>query len=335
MTSNNEFNAITTGDEVCAAYAESIRDRVFLITGCSPNGLGFMTAKSILSKSPKLMIISGRSEEKMNKSRKELEELFPEASIRILLMDLSSPSSVRKAAAEVNSYKENIDVLINNAGIMAVETLQLDEFVGVESQLGTNHVGHFLFTNLIMEKLVASANANNNKSGMTRIINLSSLGHEFGPFRFDDYNFEKKFDGTRMPFKYKSGKEPDERYDPMAAYAQSKTANILFTVSLQKRLSDKGIVSYAVHPGSIITELGKNLDEEWLQELVKSRTMKTLEQGVSSTCVAALDPGLCKIKGIYISDCQFKEAKEWATDETNAKKLWKLSEDIVKEKFLE
>ncbi|KAK9455007.1 hypothetical protein V1511DRAFT_499155 [Dipodascopsis uninucleata] len=333
MTSKSEFNSQTTGLEVCKTFPGSIKDRVFLITGCSPNGLGLMTAKSIASQKPKLIIIAARSGAKLEKSKAELEKAYPGISVRILIMDLSSPTSVRKASDEVVAYPEDIDVLINNAGVMMCPKRTLSEF-GVEMQLGTNHIGHFLFTNLILDKLLASAKTNG-KSGMTRIINLSSSAHMSSPFRFSDYNFEKEAANSNFGFKSKDGDESEGVYDAIAAYGQSKTANILFTLYLQKHLADKGIVSYAVHPGVISTELGRYCDDQWLSKMIEKTNLKykTQEEGVSTTLVAGLDPALCKIEGLYLSDCQFSTAAEWASNDEFANELWNISEEIVGQKF--
>jgi NAD(P)-dependent dehydrogenase (short-subunit alcohol dehydrogenase family) len=130
----------------------------------------------------------------------------PTASLRHLVLDLSSLAAVRVAAAEVNAYAESVDVLINNAGVMACPYGTTVD--GFETQFGTNHLGTFLFTNLIRPRLAPGA----------RIVNVSSRGHKLGPVRFDDIDFQK-----------------GATYDKWEAYGQAKTANMLFSVGLAKR----------------------------------------------------------------------------------------------------
>ena len=130
---------------------------------------------------PELLILAGRSLSKLQATDAALRSASPSVRTRLLELDLSSQKQVRKAAEEVNSYVEPIDRLINNAAIMAVPYSTTED--GIEAQFGTNHIGHFLFTNLIMKKLLAA------KDG-ARVVNVSSLGHKRGPVRYDDYNFK-------------------------------------------------------------------------------------------------------------------------------------------------
>ncbi|TEY46849.1 hypothetical protein BOTCAL_0312g00060 [Botryotinia calthae] len=194
---------------------------------------------------------------------------------------------------------------------------------GVEIQFGANHVGHFLLTNLLMPAIIAAA------SEGARIVNLSSNGWALGEVRLDDYNFN-------------DGKD----YDKWSGYGQSKAANILFTVELAKRLKGKGVQAFAVHPGAIITNLGRYLDMEKdlssVQERFASRGYKdmsgpfywkSLESGTSTTLVAALDPALKDHSGVFLSDCQITETAEYTTNPDYAERLWVLSEKLVGQKF--
>lgn len=153
--------------------------------------------------------------------------------------DLTRFDSIRAAAATINNLVKKKDVLINNAGIMGVKDYTVTP-EGLESQFGANHIGHFLLTNLLIAKLLAAGKG-------ARIVNLTSNGHQMEEMRFDDYNFD-------------NGKA----YDPWLAYGQSKTANILFTVSLTEMLASNCIMSFSVHPGGIKTNLGNDVDpSEW------------------------------------------------------------------------
>ena len=144
--------------------------------------MGFETSRVIALNKPKLLIIAGRNPAKLNEVQKSLEEAAPGVAVRKLKVDLGSLDSVRAAAAEVNGWDDvpSVDVVINNAGIMAQPfSLTAD---GIESQFATNHMAHFLLTQLIMGKILTSK--------APRVVNLSSNGYKSGPVRFDDYNFK-------------------------------------------------------------------------------------------------------------------------------------------------
>ena len=356
MASNPSFGLTTTGHEVASHFPHAIRNRTILITGVSPGGIGGSSALALASQHPRLLILAGRNASKVHAVMASIAAASRgdgDVATRFLELDLLSQSSVRRAAAEVLAYdddvgKEGIDILINNAGVMDVQARELSP-EGIESQFATNHIGHFLFTNLVVPRLAAGA----------RIVNVSSLGHMFSPVRFSDHNFTvpndrlpeaERFDtavGERLGVDV-LGPYGDGSYVPVAAYGQSKTANILFSMGLNARfLQNGGITSFALHPGSIDTELQRNSDRVKMAE-ARKRFMsqgegkalmparKNLEQGCSTTLVAALDPGLQVGVGqnVYMSDCQIVEPlKEWAKDPEAAERLWKLSEELVGEKF--
>jgi NAD(P)-dependent dehydrogenase (short-subunit alcohol dehydrogenase family) len=152
-----------------------------LITGCSPNGLGASAAGSIAAHNPNLLVLAGRSRSKIELTQAALKARFPAVNSTVLELDLASFASVRKAADELNTYSERLDVLINNAAIMATPfTKTADRF---ESNFGTNHLGPFLFTNLILERML--------QDGRTpRIVNVTSSAYRLGAIRYDDVNFE-------------------------------------------------------------------------------------------------------------------------------------------------
>lgn len=153
------------------------------------------------------------------------------ANLRSLVVDLSSFASVRTAAQDVLSYAETLDVIINNAGIMAVTPYTLSPD-GIELQFATNHLGHFLLTNLIRPRLSPSV----------RVVNVSSNGHTLSPIRFTDHNFSA-----------------GSAYNEWQAYGQAKTANVLFSVSLAERW---GIEAFSLHPGEIWTNLPAQMTKE-------------------------------------------------------------------------
>lgn len=159
-----------------------------------------------------------------------------------------SQASVKKAAAEVAKLTDRLNIIINNAGIMTPKRQLTAE--GIEAQFGSNHIGHFLLTNLLMPQLLTAAKAST--SGSTRVVNLTSLGHRLSPIRFHDYNFEGKEippEEAHMPLPPMFTKGAEGAYNGYVAYGQGKSANILFSVELTRLLKGKGVVSYAVHPG--------------------------------------------------------------------------------------
>lgn len=146
----------------------------------TPGSIGGEAALQLSRHSPALLILAGRTIENLQATEDAIKAENPGSNTRLLVLDLSSQESIRKAADEVNALPEHIDILINNAGTMATPYSVTKE--GLELQFGTNHVGHFLFTNLVLSKQELGRGV--------KVVNVSSLGHKRGPVRFDDYNFQ-------------------------------------------------------------------------------------------------------------------------------------------------
>lgn len=176
-----QYNAKTTGSELVQELADKIKGKIILTTGVSPGGLGAHFVETIAAAKPALLILAGRSPTKVQQTADALAKAHPDVKTRTLRLDLASLAAVREAAAEVNSWDDipYIDVLVNNAAIMAVDHAVSPD--GFESQFATNHLGHFLFTNLIMGKILAA--------GKPRVVVVSSDGHRTSPVRFDDLDF--------------------------------------------------------------------------------------------------------------------------------------------------
>jgi NAD(P)-dependent dehydrogenase (short-subunit alcohol dehydrogenase family) len=172
----------TPAQELVHNYAPHIKDKVILTTGVSPGSLGAYFMQSIASASPKCLILAGRNRSKIQATADEIKAAHPSVQTRLLEIDLASLASVRTAAAQVNSWGDipAIDVVVNNAGIMATEYALSGE--GVEAQFATNHLGPFLFTNLIMGKVLASSRP--------RVVMVASDGHRLSGVRFGDWNFD-------------------------------------------------------------------------------------------------------------------------------------------------
>lgn len=271
-------------------------------------------------------------------------------------MDLSSQATVRAAAAEVLSWTDvpTIDIVINSAGVALLPERTLSED-GIELTFATNHIGHFLFTCLIMPKLLRAAQTNPIK-GATRIINVSSGSPHNAGIRWSDINFDKP--STALPLEeqpnyavHAAWNIPDaatRSYIGLEAYNQSKVANVLFGIALTRRLYERhGILSLAVHPGVIKTELVRTADPEIMRAIAAMADggtfrYKTLGAGSATSLVAALDPGLgpgewrdgMENWGAFLGDCQIVHPRHpRAATSAEAEKLWELSEKLVKEKF--
>ncbi|KAI2469538.1 retinol dehydrogenase 13 [Annulohypoxylon bovei var. microspora] len=317
------FGFHTPSEELAKSFADRIKGRTFLITGTTASGLGAHAAISLAREAPAHIILVGRSKARSQPVIEEIAAVDPSLKVTFVTCELSDFDSVRAAASQINDDGSipRIDVVINSAGIMNVLKYTLDK-QGYELTLSSNHLGHFLLTNLIMPKILAAGPG-------SRIVNVSSQGHRITAFRFEDYNF--------------SG---GAAYDGWSAYGQSKTANILFSVELARRLAARGIRAYSTHPGGIYgTNLTSHLKEiKWDEieaatmrntgrEFSHLNDLKTLSEGTSSQLAAALDPEFDDKSGSFIENCQVSSPLEHATDPENARKLWELTEKLVGQKF--
>ncbi|KAI0157180.1 NAD(P)-binding protein [Hypoxylon sp. FL1284] len=323
-----------SGNALALTHASAIKGKTIVVTGVTLGGLGGGFVRAVAQAQPSMLILAGRSTAKLEQTAKAVSEKFPDVKVRPLELDLISLAASRKAAETVNAWDDvpQIDVLVNNAGVMATEWAASPE--GHESQMAINHLGHFLFTNLIMGKLL--------KSPAPRIVIVSSNGHRLSPVRFDDPNF-------------KDGKI----YNKWTAYGQSKTANMLMAISLAEKLGKKNNLSaYSVQPGLVISNLGSHLklfgDDTSDLDAMKSIdafygchlawidyathfTAQTPEQAASNLVYAAFDPAI-PTNGAYLEDCRVASPwtdvlLPWATSSVEAERCWKLSEKLVGQEF--
>jgi len=263
--------------------------------------------------------------------RKATEALAGIPGVTVQPMDLMDPLSIDRFAAGFLATKQPLHLLINNAGIMWVP-LRRDPR-GYESQLSTNHLGHFQLTARLWPAL--------KKAGTARVINVSSFGHQIAPFDFTDPNFEHR------------------TYETLSGYGQSKTANILFSLELDRRGRALGVRAYSVHPGSVIgTDLGREAPMALFQQMgthdadgkifpeVAAR-LKTLQQGAATTLWCATSPLLADLGGVYCEDCEIAVidngdiehryddpatlhgVRPYAVDARNAQECWALSEKML------
>ncbi|KIW26835.1 uncharacterized protein PV07_06638 [Cladophialophora immunda] len=352
VTTHAHYDERTEALEVAKAFAEAIKGKTILVTGVNRQGVGFTTAQAFASQSPAHLIVAGRSASKLQECIDELERQYPNVEYRALILDLASQKAVRKAAEEVLSWSDipTIDILVNNAGIMNMGLAERElSDDGLEIHFATNHVGHFLFTNLVMPKLLQAAGTN--PKGSTRIVQVSSGAAESGGIRWSDINFEKTskdLPPEEQPDyaicrRWGIPDAPDRSFVPLMAYVQSKAANVLFGVSLTEKLYHAhGILSLAVHPGVIATELGRYNTKEQIDSIHKRAQagrfhFKTQGAGASTSLVAATDPELGPSEasghGAFLKNCQLADAHPRAQAPAEAEKLWKLSEELVGQRF--
>ncbi|KAL0938492.1 short-chain dehydrogenase [Colletotrichum truncatum] len=323
------YDSNTRASELVPLYAPHITNKIILVTGVSPGSLGESFVKQVAAGKPATFILAGRNPAKFQPLIDELTANHPDINVKPLALDLTSFAQVRNAASSVNSWADvpRIDLLVNNAGIMAVPYKLTED--GNESQFQTNHLSHFLFTNLLMPKILASADP--------RIINVSSGGHRLGHMRWTDYNFD-------------NGKN----YEKWRAYGQSKTANSLFSIALAERLGRK-VSAFSLCPGFVSTNLSAHEAHDYpafLESLRKVDVVmgtkflwgfgdiqpKDLDQGVATHVYAAFDQALKEKNGEYVTDCHVadpyqEEVYPWARSTVDADMLWRLSEKLVGQEF--
>jgi NAD(P)-dependent dehydrogenase (short-subunit alcohol dehydrogenase family) len=305
------FDDKSTTDEVLAGI--DLTGKRILVTGAS-TGLGEETTRAFAAHGA-AVTMAVRDPERGAAAVDRIRAAVPDADLEVMVLDLASLADVRRFAQEFLAAHDHLDVLVNNAGVMACP--QATTVDGFELQIGTNHVGHFLLTQLLLPVL----------GDGSRVVALSSAGHRFSDVDLDDPNFERT------------------AYDPWGAYGRSKTANALFAVELDRRLRDRGAHAYSLHPGGIITELGRHLTEETMAVLAESVPAgeaiewKTVPQGAATTVYAATATELDEHGGAYLEDCAVAVAnpdpesrggiKPYAIDPARAAALWDRTEEWI------
>ncbi|MBT1686327.1 SDR family NAD(P)-dependent oxidoreductase [Dawidia soli] len=317
---NTGFNATTTAREVLGD--QDLTGKVVIITG-GYAGIGLETTR-VLAAAGATVIAPARDPGKAGKNLAGLRNVTVET------MDLMNPKSIDAFAAGFVRSGRPLHLLINNAGIMWVP-LRYDSR-GHESQLSTNHLGHFQLTARLWPAL--------KKANGARVVTVSSYGHQFAPFNFEDPDFRHR------------------DYETLQGYGQSKTANNLFTVELDRRARTHNVRAYVLHPGAVNgTDLGREAPIALFQQMgtfdeagnlkpeVAAR-LKTLAQGAATTVWCATSPLLNDLGGVYCEDADVAEldkgnlpdfedpsthrgVQPYSLDEANAKRLWSLSEEMT------
>ncbi|KAJ6844427.1 short-chain dehydrogenase TIC 32, chloroplastic-like [Iris pallida] len=300
------FSSSSTAEEVTQGIDG--RGLIAIITGAS-SGIGTETARVFALRG--IHVVMGVRNVTAGKAVKEtIIKEIPTAKIDVLELDLSSMASVRKFALDFGSLELPLNILVNNAGIMATPFLLSHD--GIELQFATNHIGHFLLTHLLLENMKETSRRSNSEG---RIVNLSSEGHKVvypEGIRFDRINDE-------------SG------YYSYFAYGQSKLANILHANELSRRFKEEGvkITANSLHPGFISTNLFRHSFVNVIQNTLGKLVMKNVQQGAATTCYVALHPQLNGVAGQYFNNSNLATMSAKASDTELAKKLWDFSLNMV------
>ncbi|MFT5434478.1 MAG: NAD(P)-dependent dehydrogenase (short-subunit alcohol dehydrogenase family) [Myxococcota bacterium] len=278
--------------------------RTAIITGAN-SGIGFETARA-LTKAGAHVVMACRNPERGQAAVAKLVLGQPNAKIELGIVDLSDLSSIREFAAEQLAKHSRLDLLINNAGVMMTPYTKTAD--GFELQFGTNHLGHFALTGLLLERLQATSGS--------RVVNVASLAHKFGKMRFDDLQWEK-------------------RYDRTAAYGQSKLSNLLFSSELQRRLSDSNssVMALSAHPGWTATNLQNTVSLfKMMNPIFAMKPMGGALPTLFAATSAEAEPngyygpsGLGEIRG---APGPAKRAKK-AQDSEAARRLWDVSQELT------
>ena len=311
------FHSKTNADEITNGI--DLNEKIAIVTG-GYSGIGLETTRELVATGAKVIIPAKRTEVAVQ----NLEGIVSKENI--VEMDLGNLNSVKKFTEDFKESFGKLDLLINNAGIMACPETRIGN--GWESQFAVNHIGHFLLTKELMDTMAENDSA--------RFISLSSSAHSLTGILWDDIHFQ------------------NNPYDKWMAYGQSKTASSLIAIEFHRRMLDKGVSGFSVHPGGILTPLQRHLQKEemvalgWMDENGSPSEMaknffKTTSQGASTTLWCATSSSLNGIGGVFCEDCDIAKRKnevdeslqryfgvaDWAVDTEEASKLWDMTEKML------
>ncbi len=298
----------------------SLAGKTAIVTG-GASGLGFETSRA-LARAGAAVTLAVRNLEQGQAAAQRITAEFAPARVAVVKLDLADLASVRQCAATWLATGQALDILINNAAIMACPLTRSAQ--GWEAQFATNHLGHFALTTALLAALL-QAGANH---GDARVVCLSSTGHKLGGVNFDDIHFERR------------------EYNKWKAYGQAKSANAMMALGLHLKYGSQGITANAVHPGGIMTGLQKFLPMEEMRALGWLKAddtpldiFKSTEQGAATSVWAATAPALKGHGGLYLEDCNQGQPAEptnrvsgfsaHIADPAAALRLWEVSEQLL------
>ncbi|MBE8476531.1 SDR family NAD(P)-dependent oxidoreductase [Streptomyces justiciae] len=302
------YDAHSTAEDVLAGI--DLSGKLAVVTG-GYSGLGLETTRALTKAGARVVVPARRPDTAR-------EALAGIDGVEVDALDLGDLDSVRAFAERFLASGRTIDLMIDNAGIMACPETRVGP--GWEAQFATNHLGHFALVNRLWPAIAP---------GGARVVSVSSRAHHFSGMRWDDVHWR-------------------QGYDKWEAYGQAKTANVLFAVHLDKLAADQGVRAFSLHPGGIHTPLQRHIPKEemiergWIDEdgtLLNPGSFKTPEQGAATQVWAATSPQLDGMGGVYLEDCDIAEpavdgdtsggVKAWATDPEQAARLWELSAELT------
>ncbi|EDV22197.1 uncharacterized protein TRIADDRAFT_28989 [Trichoplax adhaerens] len=275
-------------------------NKVTIITGGN-TGIGKETAIDFAKRGARV-ILACRNETKGESAAQDIRQATGNDNVVFKHLDLASFKSIRSFAEDINKNEKSLDILVNNAGVACERQLTED---GLEMIMGVNHFGHFLLTNLVLDKIKESKNS--------RIVVVASWGHSLiRSINFDDIQNEKDFNYLNV-------------------YCQSKLANVYFTRELAKRLEGHGILVNTLHPGSVRTEIFRHMNPctKLVGYPVALMFFKSAKQGAQTTIQLAVSEEINGMTGLYFENCRPVQMKPHALDDEAAKRLWKLSEEMT------
>ena len=313
QSSGNSWSKDSTAQDITKNV--DLTGKLAVVTGGS-EGIGKETARALGAVGATLFI-GARTPENLTAAQRELETQG--INVSVCRLDLMDPASVEEFAQAVRAENPVVDILVNNAGIMACPLTR--NSLGIESQLATNFVGHALLVSQLAPALVAAGDA--------RVVSLTSVAHHLSPVVFDDLNYQSR------------------EYEKFSAYGQSKTACVLLAVKVATELGSKGVTAHAVHPGFIMTDLGRFLSEEDVQMMTSQMEetgigtvdYKSVEAGAATSVWAATASELKGSEALYLEDCSiadriatpntFYGVMDYALDRESANRIWEAAEYLL------
>jgi|TARA_B110000116_G_C16789327_1_gene562779 retinol dehydrogenase 12 len=284
----------------------NLKDKIVIISGAT-NGIGKAAALELAKENPKILF-TYRNKDLADSLVNDMKVISPDIEVHSAFCDFSNQNSIKECVTKISQIHNKIDVLINNAGV--VNTSYHETLEGIENTFAVNHLGYFLFTNLLIPKMRSAEE--------TRIINVSSAAHSFvKEMNWDDINFRDNF-GMGV-----------------SAYGQSKLANLLFTRSLAVKLSTSNISVNAIHPGGVNTALGSQNKSKFgkVLKLILKPFFRSPTKGAGSIIYLSTKEN-DGVTGEYFVDSKIAKSSSYSKNLEEAHKLWNLSEELVKEKFI-
>ena len=280
-----------------------MKGQTVVVTGGN-SGIGLETATALAAMGARVLL-TARNADRGRAAVAEIAGRTPGAQVQLVVFDLADLSSVRRGAAEILEQAPRLDVLVNNAGLVLSERRVTAD--GYEATFATNHLGPFLLTNLVLDRLRASAPA--------RVVNVASTAHNSARkgIPFDDLQSEGRYRGMRV-------------------YGQSKLANILFTNELARRLEGTGVTANSLHPGTVRTGYGADGDARGLLAVglkVSGPFFLSPAKGARTSVYLASSAEVDGVSGQYFVKCKPRTPRSWARDPEAAQRLWRVSEELV------